>query len=117
MPYRDMRDYLATLEQHDLLKRISREVDRSWEIGCLAKWLYQALPVERRFGLYFQNVKGSDVPVVTGALGASPSAVALALQCDVDAINDTVVAALRNPIKPRLSASGVCQEIELLGKV
>jgi 3-polyprenyl-4-hydroxybenzoate decarboxylase len=64
VPYRDMRDYLATLEQHDLLKRITREVDRSWEIACLAKWMYQALPMERRFGLYFQNVKDSDIPVV-----------------------------------------------------
>ena len=72
MPYRDMRDYLATLEQHDLLKRVTREVDRGWEVACLAKWMYQALPIERRFGLLFQNVKGSNIPVITGALGASP---------------------------------------------
>ena len=110
-----MRDYLATLEQHDLLQRVTREVDRSWEIACLAKWMYQALPVERRFGLLFQNVKGSSIPVVTGALGASPRSVALALQCEVDAINDKVVAALRNPIRPRTSRTGACQEIELLG--
>ena len=41
MPYRDMRDYLATLEQHSLLKSVTRETDRSWEIACLAKWMYQ----------------------------------------------------------------------------
>ena len=87
MSYRDMRDYLAALEQQDLLKRITHEVDHSWEIACLAKWMYQALPVEERFGFYFQNVKGSKIPVVTGALGASPKSVALALQCEVDEIN------------------------------
>jgi UbiD family decarboxylase len=88
MPYRDMRDYLAILEQHNLLQRVTRQVDRSWEIACLAKWMYQALAVERRFGLFCQNVKGSSIPVVTAALGASPRSVALALQGEVDEIND-----------------------------
>ncbi|HML14084.1 MAG TPA: UbiD family decarboxylase [Xanthobacteraceae bacterium] len=115
MPYRDMRDYLATLEQHDLLRRVTREVDRGWEIACLAKWMYQALPVERRFGLRFQNVKGFDIPVVTGALGACPQSVALALQCEVDELNAKVVAALRAPLKPTVVGSGPCQEHILLG--
>ena len=91
MPFRDMRDYLAALEQQNLLERVSREVDHNWEIACLAKWMYQALPIDRRFGLYFQNVKGTQIPVVTGALGASPASVAVALQCDVGEINQTVV--------------------------
>jgi 2,5-furandicarboxylate decarboxylase 1 len=116
MSYRDMRDYLAVLEQHDLLRRVTRELDRSWEIACLAKWMYQALPVERRFGLLCQNVKGSSIPVITAALGASPRSVALALQCEVDEINDKVVAALRNPIKPHTSHTAACHEIELVGE-
>ncbi len=115
MAYRDMRDYLAVLEQHDLLKRVTREVDCNWEIACLAKWMFQALPVERRFGLLFQKVKGSGIPVVTGALGASPQSVALALQCDVEAINDKIVAALRNPKAPTASRAAVCQEVEYIG--
>jgi UbiD family decarboxylase len=115
MPYRDMRDYLAVLEQNGLLRRLTREVDRSWEIACLAKWMYQALPVDQRFGLLCQNVKGSTIPVVTAALGASPRSVALALQCEPDEINQTVVGALRNPMKPRLSDDGPCREVELLG--
>src|SRR5262249_49267696 len=117
VPYRDMRDYLATLEQHGLLRRVAREVDRDWEVACLAKWIYQALPVERRFGLLFENVKGSDIPIVTAALGASPHSVALALQCDVEEINDKVVAALRAPIKPKTVGASVCQENVLLGEM
>jgi len=116
MPYRDMRDYLTALEQHGLVKTVMREVDRSWEIACLAKWMYQALPVEQRFGLIFQNVKGSKIPVITGALGGSPRSVALALQCEVDAINDTVVAALRRPIRPRTVHAGPCQQTELFAE-
>src|SRR5579862_8200302 len=113
MPYRDMRDYLTALEQHGLVKTVMREVDRNWEIACLAKWMYQALPVEQRFGLLFENIKDAAMPVVTAALGASPRSVALALQCEVDEINDKVVAALRNPAKPRLTKSGVCQDVVL----
>ena len=116
MPYRDLRDYLATLEQHDLLKKVTKEVDRSWEVACLAKWMYQAVPVERRFGFFFQNVRGSSIPIVTAALGASPRSVALALRCDVEQINDKVVAALRSPIKPKIAATGFCQEIQLIGE-
>jgi UbiD family decarboxylase len=111
-----MRDYLAVLEQAGLLKRIRREVDHNWEVACLAKWMYQALPVEQRFGLYFDNVKGSKIPVITGALGGSPASVATALQCDVDLINDAVVAALRNPVKPRTVEAARCQETVLTGE-
>lgn len=116
MPFRDMRDYLAALEQQNLIKRVSREMDRSWEVACLAKWMYQALPISQRFGLYFQNIEGSNIPVITGALGACPESVAVALQCGVDEINATVVNAMRNPIKPRPVASGVCQEIVVTGE-
>ncbi|MCC6887664.1 MAG: UbiD family decarboxylase [Hyphomicrobiales bacterium] len=116
MPYRDMRDYLAVLQQQGLMRRVTRETDHNWEVACLAKWMYQALPVEQRFGLYFDNIKGSKIPVVTGALGASPASVALALQCGVDEINDKVVDALRRPLKPRIVQNGLCQEVVHLGR-
>ena len=117
MPFRDMRDYLAALEQQNLVKRVIRGVDHNWEVACLAKWMFQALPIDQRFGLYFQNVAGSEIPVVTGALGACPASVAVALQCEVEEINDTVVAALRNPIKPRTVARAICQEVVATGRM
>jgi UbiD family decarboxylase len=110
-----MRDYLAVLQQQDLLRAVTKEVDCNWGIACIAKWMYQALPVERRFGLMFQNVRGFNIPVITGALGGSPRSVALALQCEVDGINDRVVAGLRNRVKPIRATTGVCQEVELTG--
>jgi UbiD family decarboxylase len=116
MPYHDMRDYLAALEQHGLLRRVAREVDHNWEIACLAKWMYQALPIERRFGLSFDNVKGSRIPVVTGALGACAESVALALHCDAGEINRKVVDALRRPLKPKTVDGGPCQELVHRGK-
>jgi UbiD family decarboxylase len=115
MAYRDMRDYLAALEQQNLLKRITRAVDHNWEVACLAKWMYQALPIEERFGFLFQNVKGSTIPVVTGALGAAPRSVALALQCEVHEINSKIVDSLRHLKKPKFVNAGVCQEVVLTG--
>jgi len=111
-----MRDYLAVLEQQNLLKRITHGVDHNWEVACLAKWMYQALPVEERFGFYFQNVKGTKIPVVTGALGGSPKSVAVALQCEVPEINVKVSNALRHTHKPKLVNSGVCQEVVFTGQ-
>ncbi|MGP0093395.1 MAG: hypothetical protein ACLPKB_26165 [Xanthobacteraceae bacterium] len=104
MPYRDLRDCLAILEQHDLPKRVAKEVDRDWEIACLAKWMYRALPVERQFGFLFENVKGSKIPVITGALGASPRSVALALRCEIEQINDKVVSLCAIPLSPKRRA-------------
>jgi UbiD family decarboxylase len=95
MPYRDMRDYLAVLEQRGKLKRVTQEVDRMWEPAALAKWMFQALPDAQRFGLRFDKVAGSTMPLVTGALGASTETFALALGVEPEAINDTVVAAPR----------------------
>lgn len=110
-----MRDYLAILEQRGLVRRVTRETDHNWEVACLAKWMYQALPLDQRFGLYFENIKNFDVPVITGALGAQPESVAVALQCDVEQINDTVIQALRSPVKPRTVEKALCQEVVATG--
>ena len=116
MTHRTMRDFLTALEKKGLLRRIARPVDRLWEPAALAKWMYQGLPAERRFGMFFENVAGSDIPVVTAALGANPAAYATALGVEVDGINDALVSACRSPIPPKVVASGVCQEVVVTGK-
>ena len=63
----------------------------------------------------FEQVAGSDIPLVTGALAASADTVALALGVSPDRINDRVVNALKHPIAPRTVANGVCQEVVLTG--
>jgi UbiD family decarboxylase len=115
MSYPDMRGYLMALEQHGLLRRIPQRVERARDIGCLVKWMYQALPSEKRFGLRFDQVAGATMPVVTSALGANTASVALALQCEPDAINATLGAALRQQIKPAVVTAAPCQEVELAG--
>ncbi|MBM3488092.1 MAG: UbiD family decarboxylase [Alphaproteobacteria bacterium] len=116
MPHRDMRDFLAVLEQKGKLHRIRKTVDRLWEPASLAKWMYQALPADRRLGLFFENVAGSAFPLVTGALGASPETYCIALGCEPDELNKIWLAALTKPVAPKLIERGVSQEVVLTGK-
>lgn len=115
-PHRSMREFLALLESRGLLNRISKPVDRMWEIGTLARWMFQALPEEKRFGMMFESVSGFQIPVVTGALGASRYTYAAALNVAPEEINDAWVRACRNPHRPRQVTPAACQEVVLTGK-
>ncbi len=116
MTHRTMRDFLAALEKKGLLRRIAKPVDRMWEPAALAKWMYQALPAEKRFGMYFEKVTGSGIPLVTGALGANTATYATALGIEPEAINDAWVNACRNPTRPKVVEKALCQEVVLRGK-
>jgi UbiD family decarboxylase len=111
MSHRDFREFVAVAEQQGLLRRVRQSVDRSWEPACMAKWAFQALSNEDRFGLLFEDVEGSDFALCTGALGASRQSYALALGVAPDEINDTWVKALVNPIPPTIVTKAPCQEI------
>lgn len=116
MAYRDMREYLAALEARGKLRRIKQEVDHTWEVACIARWMFQALPHEQRCGLLFENVKGSKIPVMTGVLGASPEVYSIALGVEPEAINDKWVQALRNPLSPQEVKTAASQEVVYTGE-
>ena len=65
------RALIGVLEQKQRLRRIKPTVDRTWEPACLAKWVFQALPDEQRFGLLFESVKDSKFRLATGIIGNS----------------------------------------------
>jgi UbiD family decarboxylase len=115
MAYRDIREYLSVLERNGKLKRIKKSVDPSWELSCMARWMFQALQDSDRFGLFFENVKGFDIPVMTGVLGASRTTYALAIETEPDLINERWVNALLNPIPPKVVDSAPCQEVVFTG--
>jgi UbiD family decarboxylase len=115
MPYRDMREYLAALEARGKLRRVQKEVDHTWELSCLARWMYQALPEAQRCGLLFEKVKGSTIPVMTGVLGASAETYAIALETSIEQVNAKWVKALRNPIAPQPVSSAPSQEVVYTG--
>jgi 4-hydroxy-3-polyprenylbenzoate decarboxylase len=108
---RDLRTLVVQLEGAGLLKRFTRAVDPTWEPGSLVKWMFQALPPEQRFGMLFENVTGSSIPLLTAAIGASPVTFAATLSTTPDHINATILSALRKPIAPAVVQSGPTQEV------
>lgn len=115
MAYRDIREYLSVLEAKGKLRRVQRSVDPTWEIGCLARWIYQGLPEKDRFGIFFEKVQGFSTPVATGMLGASRETYALALETEPDRINDRWQEALLRPVAPVRVEEGPSQEVVLTG--
>jgi len=66
MAYRDLRDFLRTLEAQGELKRIALEVDPVLEITAFAeRAVKQGGPA-----LLFEKPKGSDIPVLINAFGS-----------------------------------------------
>ena len=110
-----MRDYLDKLESAGKLKRVTKTVDPTWEPGALAKWMFQALPEKDRFGLRFDSVAGSTMPLVLGALGSSTEAYAIGLGVAPDAINARVRTALLKMIPPVTVAHAAVQSIVKTG--
>ena len=111
MAYKDLREYVSTLEKHGKLKRISKEVDKDWEIAAVCRQLFKKIPPNKRPALVFENVKGFDMPVVAGVLGASREIYALGLQTEtVEGINRKWDHALEHPIAPRMVKTAPCKE-------
>lgn len=115
MSHRNFREFVAAAEQKGLLRRVAQSVDPSWEPGCMAKWAFQAVPAEERFGLLFDDVEGSEFSLAIGVLGASHHSYALALDVTPDEINDKWVHALLNPKPPTIVEEAPCQEIVKTG--
>ncbi|MBI3089779.1 MAG: UbiD family decarboxylase [Candidatus Tectomicrobia bacterium] len=111
MGYHDIREFISVLEAHGKLRHVKKEVDPSWEIAGMARWVYQGFPEERRFALVFDNVKDSSIPVATALIGASREVYALALGTTPEKIHEVWLQALRHTIPPRLVRSGPCQEV------
>ncbi|MFQ5851243.1 MAG: UbiD family decarboxylase [Candidatus Binatia bacterium] len=116
MPYKDLRHYLNVLEQHGKLCRVRKEVDKDWELACIARWVFQSLLEHERYGLRFEKVKGFDVPVVLGVLGASREVYALALETTPDKIYEKWSHALSHLIPPFPVKEAPVKEVVKKGK-
>src|SRR6266849_2600272 len=115
MAYADLRQYLAALERAGKLFRVKAEVERDWEIAAVTRRVFQRIPDKDRPGLLFEHVKGSDIPVTVGILGASREVYALALQCSVDEIADRWADAQDDPLEPEPVATGPVKQRILVG--
>jgi UbiD family decarboxylase len=116
MAYVDLRDYLDTLERSGKLFRVRQEVDNEWEIAAVTRRVFQRIPEQDRPGLLFERVKGFDMPVTVGILGASREVYATALQCKVEDVPDVWAEAQQNPLPPEEVATGPVKQNKLIGE-
>jgi UbiD family decarboxylase len=117
MAYRDLREYLAVLEKKGKLKRVKTEVDKDWELAAVCRQLFKKMAPENRPALLFERVKGFNIPVAAGVLGASKEIYAVGLETDsVEGINRKWDHALEHPLPPRLVKTGPCKENILHGE-
>jgi len=66
MAYKDLREFIEVLEEKGELKRIKTEVDPDLEITEITDRISKACGP----ALLFENVKGSDIPVLINAFGS-----------------------------------------------
>lgn len=110
MPYEDLREFLSKLEASGNLHRITMPVDKDWEISAVSRVVFESIPQARRPALFFENVQGFEIPVVTGVLGASRSIYGLALECDINDVHKKWGHAELHPISPVRVSTGSAQE-------
>ena len=99
MKYRDLRDFISQLEKNGNLKRISIEVDPYLEITEICdRTLKMQGPA-----LLFENVRGSDVPVLANLFG-TPERVAMGMgEESTEALREVgkLLAFLKEPDPPK----------------
>ena len=108
MAYRDLRDFLHTLEKKGELKRVSAEVDPILEITEISDRVVKAGGP----ALLFERPKGSRIPVVTNLVGTEQR---MNLALEVDSL-DEVASRVRSFIDVQ-SPQGLLEKVKMLPKL
>jgi 2,5-furandicarboxylate decarboxylase 1 len=101
-----LRAVLARLEAERELIRIPEPVSLRYELSALLA------AADDGPALLFEQVEGSDMPVVGGVLG-SRERIALGLGVDVDGIRGRMLRGLAEPLAPRRVTEAPCQEVQV----
>jgi 2,5-furandicarboxylate decarboxylase 1 len=108
MPFRDLRAFIAYLEDQKELRRIRKLVDTTYEI---AAYIRKTSDIKGP-ALLFENVKHSHIPVLGGVFATRKRAL-LALQTSDKECADKFQYALEHLLPPRTVASAPCKEVIL----
>ena len=120
-PRLDFQEHVRDLEASGLLVRIDRPINKDTELHPLVRWQFLGgVPESKRRAFLFSNVTDSkgrhyDIPVVVGALAASPEIYAIGMGQQVDEIGTAWMRAIDGPIAPIMMASPPCQEVVTTG--
>jgi UbiD family decarboxylase len=121
LPRLDLQEHIADLEARGLLTRIDHPVDKDSELHPLVRLQFiGGIPETERKAFLFTNViDGSrrryDIPVVVGAIAASPDIYSLGMRRPVGEIGAAWLEAIANPIPPVRVAAPQCQEVIITG--
>jgi 4-hydroxy-3-polyprenylbenzoate decarboxylase len=121
-PALDFQAHLADLEARGLLVRIDRPINKDTELHPLVRWQFLGgIPENGRRAFLFTNVidakgKRYDMPVVVGALAASPDIYAVGMGASVEDIGAAWMRAIANPIPPVAVTAAPCQEVVITGE-
>ena len=69
MSFTDLREFVAHLEKHGRLRRVTAPVSRDMEIAEITDRVSKSAP-DRNVALLFEHVEGFDIPVLVNAFGA-----------------------------------------------
>jgi 4-hydroxy-3-polyprenylbenzoate decarboxylase len=120
-PKLDFQEHLKALEVEGLITRIDRAINKDTELHPLVRWQFLGgVPEEDRRAFLFTNVVDSkgrryDIPVIVGALAASPKIYAIGMGTPIEEIGPVWSRALAKPIPPIRVTSPKCQEVIVKG--
>lgn len=109
MPYRDLREFLARLEELKELKRVKQKVHWRYEIGA---WIRHSDDLKGP-SLIFENIQDYSSPFCAGCIG-NYLRMATALDLDPDTPVQELIQIfkdrLQHPLKPNLVSTGPVKE-------
>ena len=120
-PHLDFQDHLADLEANGLLLRVDRPINKDTELHPLVRWQFLGgVPEDKRRAFLFTDVRDAkgrryDIPVVVGALAASPQIYAVGMGRPVEEIGAAWMQAIARPLAPIAVKAPRCQEVVLTG--
>ena len=113
--YKDVREHLKALEEHDKLFRIKKQINKDTQLMPLVRWQFRGLEEKKRKAFLFENVidvkgKRYTMPVTVGTLAASTEIYALGLKCESEQIHERWTNAQMHPLAPTRVKGGPAQE-------
>jgi 2,5-furandicarboxylate decarboxylase 1 len=109
-PFLELSSFLAHLDQIGRLRRVSKPVEKDWEIACLARWALESTPEQNAYALLFENVKNHPVPVAVN-LYSTPDMYASALGVSPDDLLEAWGKALDRQHKPVVVDRGPVMDV------
>jgi len=119
--YPDLRDHLKALEEAGLLLRVDIPINKDTELHPLVRWQFRGgIAAENRKAFLFTDVtdaKGKKyaMPVVVGAMAASPRIYSIGMGCPLEKLTEKWVEALNHPVLPVEVNEAACHEVIVEG--